>query len=443
MRLSLYFAAWVLEGITGVLILHYFFLSAVRLNLKNGLIGTGITAGCFLFSTIVSLPLAGKALLILLLHGGFMGVLIFYYYPGNWWKKLVYLLPCFGIEYLLYSIPFFVSFILYDYPVSTERVAAALEQISHGFEFAGSILIVLGMGLAVWCRRPAKVEAQLGFLDHLIVVLMMIVSGILFLIVIALPDLIKMNPQLTKLFRVSLSSLSILLIIFTFILLLKSRTTFYDKKLEKVNREQLQLQLQYFEEYKQSHMKLRQFRHDLKNHLQTLHYYTDKAAYADLDRYLEKLLKKMNQSSRMIQSGNDILDAVLFEQADRKVNQPLRIDCSGSFEKNIKIDDLTLSIIFMNALNYVREQSALEEGTETVLKVNLSQEGFFQKMEISIPFNEKPDSRSIKWFKTRPIFSGNYKAEKMAALMKEHQGIVKLEKTVDRLELDLIFPDQN
>lgn len=97
---------------------------------------------------------------------------------------------------------------------------------------------------------------------------------------------------------------------------------------------------------------LRAWRHDLKNHFQSMIYFIHEKKYAEMAEYLQKLnfnLEKIEMKT--IDTGNPILDAIVNEKIEIAEKAGIRVKTQICFDEKIVIEPIDICIVLGNALD--------------------------------------------------------------------------------------------
>ncbi|MCL2153051.1 MAG: GHKL domain-containing protein [Oscillospiraceae bacterium] len=108
----------------------------------------------------------------------------------------------------------------------------------------------------------------------------------------------------------------------------------------------------------------KRFRHDFNNHLYSIKYLLENGKTGDLKKYVDGMdIASVNLRSE-IQTGSDIINAIICELKERYKNVNYTIDWNGFFPSTVKIDPIDLSSIFYNLLTNAIEAVCKLTGEE-------------------------------------------------------------------------------
>lgn len=150
------------------------------------------------------------------------------------------------------------------------------------------------------------------------------------------------------------------------VLLFSSRNIYRDK--EKLSEKYLNEQNKYYEYLEKRERETKKFRHDLKDHMETLSALAEKEAIDEFNKYLETINIKINSFGNAISLGNGIVEAIVnkyyFEALQNNINMKVR----GVFPNSCNITAYDLCTIFSNLLSNAIE--AAVDSKEKAIDLN-------------------------------------------------------------------------
>jgi len=105
------------------------------------------------------------------------------------------------------------------------------------------------------------------------------------------------------------------------------------------------------EEVENMYRQTRGWRHDFKNHLQTMQAYLEMGEIEQLGRYMRELAEDYNQVDIALKTGNAMLDAVLNSKISMLRAKDIRVDADASVPKELPVSDVDLSVMIGNLLD--------------------------------------------------------------------------------------------
>lgn len=157
-----------------------------------------------------------------------------------------------------------------------------------------------------------------------------------------------------------------------------------------LERKNLQLQKNYYEELEQNQKQIRKFRHDMNNHLSVVGYLLQKGELQKARDYFDKISVYMQTANRKF-CENSVVNAVLNAKynlmTDTKIDGFFHI----SIDKLLFIDDVSLCTLFANTLDNAIEACQKIEAPDRrklELKCRYTENGYFSLELINSKINE-------------------------------------------------------
>lgn len=119
---------------------------------------------------------------------------------------------------------------------------------------------------------------------------------------------------------------------------------------EKDSLEQLDMQIQHYEELARKSQDIRRFRHDYKNHLFMLGVMLDENKLDDAKKHLARLTEDIKETETKFATGNYFADALIAHKADEALKSNIQITFHGNIHPD-KIDNSDLCTILANSLD--------------------------------------------------------------------------------------------
>lgn len=134
-------------------------------------------------------------------------------------------------------------------------------------------------------------------------------------------------------------------------------THFYIRRLveRRIARYQNDLIRKHCQEVDNLYRQTRGWRHDFKNHLQTMQAYLELGRLEPLERYIRELTEDYNQVDMALKTGNAMVDAILNSKLSVLRESEIRIDASAVVPEGIPVSDVDLSVMIGNLLDNCME----------------------------------------------------------------------------------------
>lgn len=121
--------------------------------------------------------------------------------------------------------------------------------------------------------------------------------------------------------------------------------------LHEMNQKQLQLQKKYYEQLREIDRETRKFRHDLKNHFFVLSGFLQEDKQDQAKQYLKEMIGQFSEVQKIIQTGNDIIDAILNEKFQECKKKNISMKVEGIIYASLLISDYDICTILVNAMD--------------------------------------------------------------------------------------------
>ncbi len=123
----------------------------------------------------------------------------------------------------------------------------------------------------------------------------------------------------------------------------------------KIARYQNDLVEKHFEEVDNMYRQTRGWRHDFKNHVQTMRAYLEMDEIGKLREYLNNLTEDYETVDTVLKTGNIMIDAILNSKISVLKNRGIRVDATAIVSKELAVSDVDLSVIIGNLLDNAME----------------------------------------------------------------------------------------
>lgn len=122
-----------------------------------------------------------------------------------------------------------------------------------------------------------------------------------------------------------------------------------------VQRFQNELVNRHYDEVENMYRKMRGWRHDYHNHIQTLKAYMILAQYEEAAGYLELLEKDLTAVDTLLRTGNVMVDAILNSKLSLIQEKDIKVDATATVPKELPVSDIDLSVLIGNLMDNAME----------------------------------------------------------------------------------------
>ena len=207
------------------------------------------------------------------------------------------------------------------------------------------------------------------------------------------------------LLRVMFIGMIVVLFVESILLMLFIESKNEHREKERMAKNYLDAQKQYYELLRDKDLQTRKFRHDIRSHLATMQILCEKGNYEGIKEYLDNINGIVDNMANSFSVGHEIIDAMLNQYAYQANKEGIEMKVSGRIPNNLNISTFDLCTIFSNLLqNAIEAASKCKSGKIYVLcqhyKGNLL-------LTIQNDFEKKPESVG-GWFKTSKLDEQNH-----------------------------------
>ena len=297
----------------------------------------------------------------------------------------------------------------------------------------------------VWRQRRKfgdELAIRFSVPECLMIVLLFILTMILGLV---------MNPETGELSQAVLESgsgdflvatvtaLVVFLNVFFLVMVWRNKTTTYYRRLNALNSQFVNSELQYFESYKEAQEDIRTFRHDMKHHMARMAELAEAGDTKALQAYLAQFQQEWQETAyRFYQTGNDLVDALLNGRTAQFRKARITVTIEGAFTTSLALSPFDTCAIFANAIdNALEENERLPLAAARWLHITIKRNEQFYVVTLANPLSGTvPQGRTSKDDALHHgfgLYSIRDKAEK-------NGGSVDIERTAETFVLTLFLP---
>jgi len=113
----------------------------------------------------------------------------------------------------------------------------------------------------------------------------------------------------------------------------------------------------HYTEVENMYKKMRGWRHDYRNHIQTLKTLMAQGNYEKVNSYLDELGDDLTSVDTVLKTGNVMADAILNSKISLALSHDIPVDATATIPVEINISDIDLCVIIGNLLDNAIEAS--------------------------------------------------------------------------------------
>lgn len=161
-----------------------------------------------------------------------------------------------------------------------------------------------------------------------------------------------------------------------------------DKRIAAYQRELIQT---HYQEVENMYRQMRAWRHDYRNHIQTMKVL---AANGDMDAikdYLDKLDTDLNTVDTVVKTGNPMADAILNSKISLARSQQVCVHCDAHIPVKLNMSELDLCCIIGNLFDNAIEASRRLPPEQRMIRVYMDMKG----TQLYISFTNMTDGKKL------------------------------------------------
>ncbi len=127
------------------------------------------------------------------------------------------------------------------------------------------------------------------------------------------------------------------------------------KSLSLINQNIIESQQQYYTLVHEKQQEMHSIRHEMKNHLACIHALCQADKLGDMKQYIKQLIEASSITDSLLDSGNDIVNAILNDAQSRHGKRNIKIRLQGGFPEELHLLPMDLCVIFANLISNAAE----------------------------------------------------------------------------------------
>lgn len=212
---------------------------------------------------------------------------------------------------------------------------------------------------------------------------------------------------------------------------------------QNMERKNLMLQKNYYEELEQNQAEIRKFRHDMNNHLSIIQSLFQSGEHEEAERYMKEIESQTAMRTRVF-CKNGIINAVL--NAKYNLAQENEIDCFFhiDLEKLIGIDAVSLCCLFSNTLDNAIEACAkIPEPLQRHMsvKARVAENGYFTYEISNTKRNAVTEQKGRLISDKEDAASHGLGLSNVREVVEKYNGTMDISYTEDRFTVTVLIGD--
>jgi len=236
-----------------------------------------------------------------------------------------------------------------------------------------NVVNIVLIGFAVAIKKRKYTSFKINFTKK-VYAMFFTGAGTGFLIITAL--LIESNNNITNTARRFVLIITIILVAFYCYVCLKfssiSDSADIYKELSLINQSIIESQQQYYTLVNEKQQEIRSLRHEMKNHLACINSLYHLNKIQEMEDYMGELIHLSTNTAELIDTGSDIVNAILNDVQSKYIKENICLRVEGSFPMDIKITQMDLSVIFANLVsNAIEAIQRMERNKEVIYYIDI------------------------------------------------------------------------
>ena len=167
----------------------------------------------------------------------------------------------------------------------------------------------------------------------------------------------------------------------------------FEKRINKrIDAYQSDLMNKHYEEVENMYRQVRGWRHDYRNHIQTMMTLMQSGEYEKVMSYLETLGEDLNTVDTVLKTGNIMADAILNSKISLAISNHIQVDATASIPFKLSMTDIDLCVIIGNLLDNAIEASMTLPEKERMIRIYIE----IKKNQLYLSFTNLTAAKKMK-----------------------------------------------
>ncbi|MBR6745202.1 MAG: GHKL domain-containing protein [Clostridia bacterium] len=168
---------------------------------------------------------------------------------------------------------------------------------------------------------------------------------------------------------------------------------FFGRNINKrIDAYQSDLMNKHYEEVENMYRQVRGWRHDYRNHIQTMMTLMKSGEYEKVMSYLETLGEDLNTVDTVLKTGNIMADAILNSKISLAKSNHIQVDATASIPVKLSMTDIDLCVIIGNLLDNAIEASMTLPEKERMIRIYIE----MKKNRLYLSFTNLTAAKKMK-----------------------------------------------
>jgi len=241
---------------------------------------------------------------------------------------------------------------------------------------------------------------------------------------------------------VSISLGSLLIVAMTYYIFIKLNEFYDERSNYKIIEIKNELLSKAIEEKEKVYKEIRRINHDFKNHVICIENLIKEGKSESAIKYINNLQNKAFKTYTWINTGNDVVDAVLNQKKSEASSKNINMDVKVSIPKDIGIEPLDLCTILGNALdNSIEANEKIQDEAQRYIKVIMNPYKDYLFIEISNPSIINPIDEDGKLRTTKKDKENHgFGIKSIESVVEKYNGMLSYEYVNGKFILNIMVP---
>ena len=207
----------------------------------------------------------------------------------------------------------------------------------------------------------------------------------------------------------------------------------------RLSRFQNDLVNRHYDEVNTMYRKMRGWRHDYHNHIQTLKAYMSLEQYDETMQYLNRLDDDLTCVDTLLKTGNVMVDAILNSKLTLIQEQNIRVDATAAVPEDISISGIDLSVIIGNLLDNAMEACMKLPDKERFIRIyiDIIKKQLYISVTNSMP--EEPMKLDERFHSSKGDSHG-FGLLRIDSIVEKHGGYVNRKTDIGIFSTEIMLP---
>jgi len=195
----------------------------------------------------------------------------------------------------------------------------------------------------------------------------------------------------------------------------------FDKLIEKrVTAFQNEILQKHYLEVENMYAKMRGWRHDYRNHIQTMKVHASNGEYAEIDKHLDMLDEDLTHVETVIRTGNRMADAILNSKLSLAMEKQIRVKAEAQIPVSLTISELDLCTVISNLLDNAIDACMELPPAERLIRIYMEMKGNY----LYLALTNTAAGEKKRHFRTTKGDGHGFGIARVDAVVKKYGGYV-------------------